>query len=186
MKITISTTSFGRYDNVPLELCKKNGYKITLNSYGRRVTSSELVELAGDSVGLIAGTESLSEDVLIKLPLLKVISRCGTGLDNVDLKAAKKRKIKVFNTPNAPVMPVAELTVGLIFSLLRDIPFMDKDIKAGLWKKRMGSLLCGKKVGIIGFGKIGKKVAELLNALGAKVSYSDPAVSKKMQMASKS
>ena len=179
MKITISTTSFGKYDKAAIELCKKNGYKIIFNSYGRRITSSELVECARDSVGLIAGTESLTEDVLMRLPFLKVISRCGTGLDNVDLKAAKKRNIKVFNTPNAPILPVAELTVGLVFSMLRDIPFMDKDVKAGLWKKRMGSLLCNKKVGIIGFGKIGKKVAELLNALGAKVSYNDPGVSGK-------
>jgi D-3-phosphoglycerate dehydrogenase len=107
-----------------------------------------------------------------------VISRCGTGLDNVDLEAAKQLGIKVLNTPDAPTMAVAELTLGLMLGLLRHLPRADREIRAGNWQKRMGNLLQGKKVGIIGFGRIGQKVGELVQALGAQAVYCDPAVNK--------
>lgn len=175
-KITITTTSFAQYDSTPLELCRKNGYEIILNPYGRRVKPEELLELAKGSVGLIAGTESISEEILVNLSSLKVISRCGSGLDNLNLDAAKKLGMKVFSTPDAPTLAVAELTVALILALLRKIPLMDREIRTNLWKKRIGNLLCDKQVGIIGYGRIGRKVAELLKALGANVFYSDPFV----------
>ncbi|MBU1084343.1 MAG: phosphoglycerate dehydrogenase, partial [Candidatus Omnitrophica bacterium] len=126
-----------------------------------------------DADFLIAGTEQLSRDVLDSAKRLKAISRCGTGLDNVDLAAAEQNNIKVFNTPDAPTRAVAELTVGLILALIRHIPVMDRDIRGGVWKKRMGNLLEGKCVGIIGFGRIGRKTAELLLPFGVKIVYYD-------------
>ena len=117
--------------------------------------------------------QSLDKGVLGKLPLLKVISRCGVGMDNVDLEVAAKLNIKVFNTPFGPTMAVAELTVGLILDLLRKTTLMDREIRAGIWKKHMGNLLCGKRVGIIGFGRIGQKTGELLRAFGCEIGYYD-------------
>jgi D-3-phosphoglycerate dehydrogenase len=99
-------------------------------------------------------------------------------MDNIDLELAKQRGIKVFNTPDSPTVAVAELTVGLMLALLRHVSFGDRDIRAGRWQKRMGNLLQGKKVGIIGFGRIGQKVAELVLGLGAQVVYCDPAVNR--------
>lgn len=175
-RIFISTTSFGRWDDTPLKSLKDAGLNIALNPYGRKLTREEVINLAGRATGLIAGTEPLDLEVLKKLKQLKVISRCGTGLDNVDIDAAKELGIKVYNTPYGPTLAVAELTVGLIFNLLRNVNQMDRELRIGIWKKRMGNLLIDKKVGIIGFGRIGKKVAELLLLLGAHISFCDPAI----------
>lgn len=172
--IAISTASFAEYDRSPLELLEKGGYRIVVNPYGRKIKPEELVSLAKDAVGLIAGTESINECVILKLPKLKVISRCGAGLGNVDLEAARRFNIKVVNTPDAPTVAVAELTVGLMLNLLRKINQADAAIRLGEWRKLMGNLLLNKKIGIIGFGRIGKKVAELLKPFGCQIAYTDP------------
>ncbi len=175
-KIAISTTSFGIYSNFPLELCRKNGFEAVINPHGRKIKPDELVEFAKDAIGLIAGTEDISKRELLKMPSLKVISRCGVGLENIDLVAAKKLKIKVFNTPDTPTLAVAELTIGLFLNLLRRISEINKDMHVGRWQKKMGNLLSEKKIGIIGFGRIGKKVAELLKPFNCEIAYTDPFV----------
>ena len=172
-KVAITTTSFGKYDNEPLDLLRRNGFETVLNPYGRKLKKEEVFELCRDAVGVIAGIETLDADTLEKLTTVKVISRCGTGLDNVDLDIAKKLGIKVFNTPDAPTIAVAELTIGLILNLLRKINRMDFALRQDRWEKLMGNLLCGKNVGIIGFGRIGRKVAELLKHFGCKIKYYD-------------
>ncbi len=92
-----------------------------------------------------------------------MISRCGIGLDSVDLSAAQRAGVKVLNTPEGPTLAVAELTVGLMLSILRRIPSMDWGIRSGEWNRPMGSLLSRKTVGIIGCGRIGTTVAKLLS-----------------------
>lgn len=173
-KIVITTTSFGEFDKVPLRLLKTKRLEAVLNPYKRKLTKEEVVKLCKNAVGIIAGTEILDAKVIEKLPKLKVISRCGSGLDNVDCNAAKKNAIKVFNTSDAPVLAVAELTIGLIIVLLRKVNQMDIAVRKGKWEKLMGNLLCDKKVGIIGFGRIGRKVAELLRGFRCEIAYSDP------------
>jgi D-3-phosphoglycerate dehydrogenase len=125
---------------------------------------------------MIAGVESLSEKVLKSSKSLKIISRCGIGIDNIDLNAAKNLEITITNTPDAPTLPVAELTISHILSLLRKVGHSNTRLKMGHWEPQMGSLLNEKVIGIIGFGRIGKKVAFLLNAFGCKVQYYDPFV----------
>lgn len=177
-KITITTSSFAKYDKKPLELLNQSGFEIMLNPYARKLKNHEVIKLCKDSLGIIAGTETLNAETLKKLAHLEVISRCGAGFDNVDADAAKKLGIKVFCTPFAPTLAVAELTVGLILGLLRKIPLMDRQMHTNLWNKEIGNLLYSKQVGIVGFGRIGRKVAGLLKALGANVFYSDPFVKK--------
>jgi len=173
MKITITTTSFAKFDDQPLKFLKDSGFEVILNPYGRKLSGDEVVEIASDAVALIAGTESLDMTVLEKLPLLKVISRCGTGIDNIDLEAAEKLEVKVFNTPFGPTVAVAELTVGLILNLIRKISVMDREMRADTWEKRMGNLLRGKNIGIIGFGKIGQMTGVLLRNFGCEIVYYD-------------
>ena len=173
-KIAVTTTTFGEYDSKPLDLCKEKGYDVILNPYGRKIKPDELIDLAKDAIGIIAGTELFSAAVLQKLPNLKSISRCGVGLDTIDMDAARKMNIKIFNTPDGPTLAVAEFTIGLMLSLLRKIPVMDRETRSGLWRKRMGGLISAKRIGIIGLGRIGKRVAELAKALGANVFYYDP------------
>ncbi len=176
LKIAITTTSFGEYDKRPLKLLERKGFRVILNSCGRKLKDNEIVELCKDVVGIIAGTESLSSDILLQLDGLKVISRCGAGLDNIDIYTTKKLGIKLFNTADAPTQAVAELTIGLILNLLRKVYQMDIAVKSGKWEKLMGNLLSNKKVGIIGFGRIGRKVIELLAPFGCEIAYTDPFV----------
>jgi D-3-phosphoglycerate dehydrogenase len=172
-KITITTTSFGEYDKSVFDFLDKNIFEIGLNPYGRKLKREEIIDLCKDSIGIIAGTEKIDAEVMSSLPELRVISRCGTGMDNVDLAAAKGKSIKVFNTPDAPTLAVAELTIGLMLDMLRKITITDKEIRNGVWHKHMGNLINGKSIGIVGFGRIGKKVAELLIPFGCVVSYYD-------------
>jgi len=175
-KITINTTSFGELDTEPLDILKKRGIDITLNPYGRKLEKKEIIELCRGSVGVVAGTEKMDVDVMKVLPDLKVISRCGVGMDNVDLNAAGKLGIKVFNTPDAPTTAVAELTIALMLDCLRGISRSDRIIRSGRWTKTMGRLLEGKVVGVIGYGRIGRAVSRLCQAFGAKVLACDIAV----------
>jgi D-3-phosphoglycerate dehydrogenase len=123
--------------------------------------------------GLIAGLEPLDREVLTKSDL-KVVSRCGSGLSNIDLAAAKELGIIIKNTPQGPVTAVAELTVGCLLSLLRHVPQMDADLHQKKWTKMMGKQLSDMQVAVIGYGNIGKKVGALLSAFGAKVIPVDP------------
>ncbi len=172
-EIVVTTTSFAKHDRTPLILLEEKGFQLIFNPYGRKLNKNELVELSKDAVGIIAGTEQIDTFVLESLPKLKVISRCGIGIDNIDLDATKRRGIKVLSTPDAPTIAVAELTVGLILNLLRKINQMDTAMKNWKWEKMMGNLLFDKKVGIIGFGRIGKKVSELLVPFDCEVRYYD-------------
>ena len=160
-KIFISTSSFAKYDSLSLKILESAIMEYQLNPFGRKLSQEECLNFYQDINGLIAGTESLTAELLKSAKKLKVISRCGTGLDNVDLEAAKELGIKVFITPDGPTQAVAELTVGLMFNLLRRISMEDRLIRTGVWEKYMGNLLTGKTLGILGLGRIGRKVVEL-------------------------
>lgn len=172
-KILISPTSFGKCGSQPLDLLKKSNYDVILNPYGRKMTPAEIINLGRECIGIVAGVEFLNATVLESLPYLHCISRCGAGIDNINLEKAKELKIVVKNTPYGPTRAVAELSIGLIFDILRKISLRDRSIRKGKWNKEMGSLLKDKTVGVLGLGRIGRTVAELLLKLDAKVIGSD-------------
>lgn len=174
MKIAITTSSFAKFSQEPLDLLRQRGVECIFNETGRALTEDEAITLLQGCVGVAAGTEPLTRRVMDALPELKVISRCGTGMDSVDLDAAREKGITVCNTPDGPTQAVAEITLGMMLDLLRHISRMDREVRAGVWKKRMGSLLQGKQVGIVGFGRIGRAVAALCKAFGAQVAFADP------------
>lgn len=175
MKIAISTSSFAQFSDAPLRLLADKGLAWVLNPHGRVLTEEELVALLQDCVGLVAGTEPITAAVMDKTPGLRVISRCGVGMDAVDLKAATDRGIAVRNTPDGPTRAVAELTLAYALDMMRQVSRMDHELRAGQWKKRMGNLLQGKRLGIIGFGRIGHAVGELFVLMGCEVAFYDPA-----------
>jgi D-3-phosphoglycerate dehydrogenase len=178
MKILISTSTFGVQSPEPLERLRKAGFDIVLNPHGRKLKPSEVIDLADGAVGMIAGTELLTDDVFRQTPHLKVVSRCGSGLDTLDLEAARRRGIQVLSTPEAPVQGVAELTVALMLGVLRRTAEADRGLRQGSWKPLMGSLLQGKTVGLVGLGRIGRRVVELLKPYNlqilARERYPDP------------
>lgn len=169
MHILISTSSFAQTEREPLELLEAAGITYTLNPHGRKLKTEESIALLQDAAGIIAGTETLDRTVLTGAQKLRVISRVGTGLDNIDLETARELGIAVYSTPDAVVDAVAELTVGGMLSVLRHTARTDHLIRAGDWDKRMGGLLRGKTVGIIGLGRVGKQVARLLQPFGVRL-----------------
>jgi D-3-phosphoglycerate dehydrogenase / 2-oxoglutarate reductase len=171
--VVITTSSFAQDDPGPLDVMKERGLDIRINPHGRKLTRPETVELCSGCAGIIAGTEIYDREVLEKLEAVKVISRCGTGIDAIDVPVLRRLGIKLFNTPDAPTLAVAELTIGLMLSLLRAIPLMDRETHQDGWQKRMGNLLTGKNVGIIGFGRIGRKVADLLAPFNCGITWYD-------------
>jgi len=179
-EILITTSSFGKQDSSLLQILSENGLNYKLNPFARKLTESEVSELIDlhQPVGMIAGLEPLTRRVLKKAKNLKVISRAGIGMDSVDLKAAKGLGMVVTNTPDAPTIPVAELSLGMILSLLRRIHISDANIRRGDWVRPMGNLLHGKTVGLIGCGRIGSYLAGLLSSFGCKILGCDPFVNK--------
>ncbi len=174
-KLVISTSSFDVDNNLHLQHLVKAGMNIVGNSFKRKLTEDEIIELLGqDTVGMIAGIEPLTERVFMSAKGLKAISRCGAGLDNVDLTAAKRQDITVFNTPEAPAQAVAELTMSLILAALRRICQVDQLLRADRWPRMQGQLLAAQLVGIIGLGHIGRRVAKLCQAFDARVVAHDP------------
>ena len=176
-KILITTSSFGVHDDQLIPEIESAGYSVILNPYKRKLTESEITDLINkyQPVGMIAGVEPLSRGVLLHANDLKVISRAGIGMDSVDLEAAQELGIKVTNTPDAPTIPVAELTIGMILSLLRRIHVADAAIRNKQWLRPMGNLLKGKTVGIVGCGRIGKTLAKILRAFDCDVIGYDTA-----------
>ncbi len=167
-RVFISTSSFVQYDASPLKLLTDAGMEVQLNPYQRKLTPDECLNLYKGIDGLIAGTESLTAEILKSASKLRVISRCGAGADNIDMGVAKELGIKVFTTPDAPTQAVAELTIGLMLDLLRAISMQDHQLRSGEWQKNMGKLLSGKTLGILGLGRIGRKIVELTQPFNLK------------------
>jgi len=166
MKVLTSPSSIGEVGPQPFDLLIQNGFEIINNPYGRKLTEEEVIDLAKDCIGIIAGVEPLTPRVMDALPGLKCISRVGVGMDNVDLEYAKQKGIIVVNTPDGPTRGVAELTLAMTLSLLRRIPQADAALKNKQWKKQVGNLIFEKQIGIIGLGRIGRLVAELFRGIG--------------------
>ena len=166
-KVLITTSSFNVAAAESLGRLKQAGFEIATNPHGRKLSEDEVAGLLGDDVvGMVAGTEPLTRRVLAGARGLKVVSRCGIGLDSVDLAAAAELGIEVTNTPDAPSAAVAELTLGLMLDQLRRISQADRQIRAGQWKPLMGGLLAARTVGIVGYGRIGRRVARRARAFG--------------------
>lgn len=168
MRVAISTSTFGVADGAPLERLERAA-EVCRNPTGRKMTATEVSELLQATDGLIAGTEPLTREVLESCERLKAISRVGAGTDNVDLEAARALGIAVSATPDAVTDAAAELTVGGMLCLLREVHRMHAELVAGEWGKRMGELLSGKVVGIVGVGRVGRRVAELLGPFGVEL-----------------
>jgi len=155
------------------ELKKIDKYDIDVNT---DLSPEELKnEIKNYDAIVVRSATKLREDTLEKAENLKVIVRAGIGLDNIDLDKAEELGIKVFNTPSATSITVAEYTIGLMFAAARHIPNAYKSMKEHKWEKKQfkGTELYGKTHGIIGFGRIGREVAKRALALGMNVICHD-------------
>lgn len=174
--ILTTTSSFGKSAPYLIKQLESKGFTVVTNPHGRKLTEEEIGSLLQEHkpIGLLAGTEPITGDVIKNARnFLKVISRVGVGWDNVDRQAARQNGMIVTRTEGVLDQAVAELTLGMILSALRNISIQDRCIRDCTWEKRMGGLLQGKTVGVIGFGAIGQKVAKLASAFEARVVYYD-------------
>ena len=179
-RVLIGPSLFAALDPSPMDMLINADFEIIDNPFKRKLTKSELLDLLNSNVtGLIAGLEPLDREVM-KKSNLKVISRCGSGMSNVDLEAAKSLGIRVYSTPHGPTTAVAEMTIGAIISLLRFIPQMNQDMHEYKWNKQIGRQLKDKNVVIIGFGRIGQQVGQLLKSFNADIIAVDPELSGKI------
>ena len=158
MKILITPRSFASTSDKPMKMLSEKGYEIQLNDIGRPYKKEEMLKFIRDVDGIIIGIDELSAEIIEKANKLKVISKYGTGLDNIDINVATNKKIIVTNTPTANVDAVADLAFGFILSLARRIPEADKKTKSAKWGKIIGKSVWKKTIGIIGLGKIGRQV----------------------------
>ncbi len=153
-----------------VEALRSAGVKV---DYRPGIPHEELLAVVGRYDALIVrGRTKVTREILeAGRGRLRAVCRAGVGLDNIDLGAAKALRVRVFNTPEASTEAVAELTVALMLSLARRLPYADRSMKEGRWAKKelMGFELKGKTLGIVGFGRIGQRVAEICSALGMRI-----------------
>jgi D-3-phosphoglycerate dehydrogenase / 2-oxoglutarate reductase len=166
--VLITTVPFGDKSREPIDLLEAAGIPYLINPIGRKLQEDELAEMVTDFDIMIAGTEQITEKVMARAKKLRLISRVGIGLDSVDLLAAEKRGVKVSYTPDAPAPAVAELTIGLVFSLLRSLHVANAQMHRGEWHRHFGRRISEVVFGVIGIGRIGGRVLEQLSVLGAK------------------
>lgn len=173
-KILVTPRSVTRDGHPSLQRLRDAGFEVVCSTSGRQPAEDELLRLLPDCVGYLCGVEKVSARVLDSARQLRVISRNGTGIDNIDLAAAARRGIRVCRAEGANARGVAELTLALILGLVRSVPFCDRAIKQGGWERRLGIELEGRTLGLVGCGKIGKLVARLALAFDMQVLAHDP------------
>ncbi len=173
-RILVTPRSLTAEPHPDVERLRDNGFDIVYSRAGAIPTEDELVELVPGCVGWLAGVEPVTPRVVEAAGNLKAISRNGVGVDNLPVDMLAKRGVRVMIAEGANAPGVAELTIGLVFSALRSIPLADTGIKAGNWPRIRGMEIRGRTVGIIGCGAIGREVARMVVALGAKVIAYDP------------
>ena len=151
------------------EILEKNGLKVT---YEPEITTEQIAEKIGNfQVVVVRGRTKLSRELIEKADKCKIIARVGVGLDNIDQEAAKEKNVRVINAVEGATTAVAELVIGLMLSMAREIPRADREIRNGNWIKKelAGSELKGKYLGIIGLGNIGKRLGRLTRALNMNI-----------------
>jgi len=151
------------------EVLEKNGLKVT---YEPEITPEQIAEKIGNfQVIVVRSRTKMTRELIAKADKCQIIARVGIGLDNIDQEAAKEKNIRVINAVEGAITAVAELVIGLMLSMAREITRADREIRNGNWIKKelMGSELKGKYLGIVGLGNIGKRLGRLARALNMNI-----------------
>ena len=175
-RVLVTATSFVKGTPEMTSFLENSVGEVIYNTIGRPLQSAELVPLMKDIDGFIAGLDDINETVIQAGNRLRVIARYGVGVDRVDLEAATRQKIVVTNTPGANSVAVAELTLGFILALARNLCTANETTRRGEWQRFNGVGLRGKVVGLVGLGAIGREVAVRLQGFNCRILASDPKV----------
>jgi D-3-phosphoglycerate dehydrogenase len=157
-RVIVTTVPFGDFDPAPLRLLTDAGVELVVNPLNRRLKAEEVREVIAGFPVVIAGTERIDGATMSQSPDLKAICRVGIGLDSIDLIAARRLGIAVAYTPDGPSPAVAELAVGLIINLLRGVGPADRSMRSAAWTRVSGTRIALSTVGVLGVGRIGRRV----------------------------
>jgi D-3-phosphoglycerate dehydrogenase len=172
MRIAVTTQSFGKNAVLRRELLSLFP-DCVFNDHLGHPTQADMARLLGDCDGAVVGLEPVGRGLLCRLPRLKIVSKYGVGLDNLDLAACARHGVAVGWTPGLNRLSVAEMTLGMMLALLRHMVFTCHKLKGGCWEKAVGAELTGKTVGIIGLGHVGKEVVRLLAPFRCRILAND-------------
>lgn len=172
MKIVVTSPSFSSNKSLQQEIYKYFP-KAKLNLDGKRFNKEELVEYIKDADAIIVGLEPIDKEVLEQCPNLKIVSKYGVGLNNINLEACKKRDITIGWTGGVNKLSVAEMTLGYMLMLCRNLFITSNELKNGIWNKSGGFQLSEKRIGIIGVGYIGKELIRLLKPFNCEILVND-------------
>jgi D-3-phosphoglycerate dehydrogenase len=172
-RVLVTALSFRRSTEA-LALLKSNGCEVVLSPFNRALQETELLSMVSGVSAIVAGNDALTESVIAAgVPTLEIIARSGAGYNTVDIEAARRYGIPVTNTPGANNKSVADLTLGLILALARNIPRLNCSLHAGKWEKSVGGELGGKMLGLVGTGNIGGEVIKRAIAFDMKIAAYD-------------
>lgn len=174
-RVIVTAQSFCKNQTLCHELLErgKGLFEATFLPDAHAMTREQLIEHLADAEAALIGREMMDESVLEALPRLRCISKYGVGLDNVDQECCKKRGVALYYLAGVNAQAVAEHTMGLVLSLLRNIDRSSRMLRQGRWWKNGGVSLAGKKFGIIGYGHIGSRVGALARAFGCEILVHD-------------
>ena len=173
LKVVITARSFGRYSRAAYAILERAGCHVSHLSGSRPKTAEEMIPLVRDADGLIVGCDEISAAVLDVAPRLKVVAKFGVGYDNIDVRAAGERGISVTFTPGATEDTVADLAMGLVVALARQITTGDAMVRAGGWERPRSVGLCHRTLGIVGLGAIGRRLAARARVFGMRLVAHD-------------
>jgi len=169
-KILVTSLNYEKYCAEAVALLKKHNFEVIFNTEPRPLEFEEIINLIEEVDGVIAGNDTWDEPIFQKATKLKVIARVGVGYDNIDVNKATEYGITVSNARAHELsIGVAELAIGLIINILRDIPRLSYSIRSGNWNKSIGRELNGMTVGLVGFGAIGQTMAKLLSGFDVNI-----------------
>jgi phosphoglycerate dehydrogenase-like enzyme len=171
--IGVTTIAFSSNKDLVNLLIERTGLNIKLNPKGSRLQEAELIEFLQDCEFAIVGLDIINREILQHLPRLKVISKYGVGLDNINFKDCEEFGIKVLHTQGVNSRSVAELVLGYMLSLCRNIFVTANKMKNGVWEKNGGMQLTSKTIGIIGVGNIGKELINILKPFNCRILVND-------------
>jgi D-3-phosphoglycerate dehydrogenase len=172
MKVVVSAVAFSK--NKELVQSLLNHFPDAVINYdGKRYVNEELVEYYKEADAIITGLERIDDELLSKLPKLKFIAKYGVGLDNIDIEACKNRNVKIGWTGGVNKHSVAEMALGLLLMLSRNLFTTANQLKSGTWNKSGGFSLSSRTIGIIGIGHIGKELVQMLKPFNCRILVND-------------
>jgi D-3-phosphoglycerate dehydrogenase len=169
-KVLVTARIFGHLADDSFDIFKNSGFELANNPYrGKGLSEDELIELIRGVHGLLTGVDQVTAKVINAADELKVISKFGAGVDNIDVAAATQKGVVVTNAPGMNSDAVADMTFSLILSIARRIPFASDQVRKGNWPLIVGTEICNKTLGLIGLGEIGKRVAVRAGGFNMKI-----------------